>query len=115
MKLKAFAICAALSLLASCGSADRPFQVIVGAHIADPPIENSVIIVKDGVITAIGPQQTVPIPADSTKTSGLGKTAAPAAPNEKLNVGSPADLVLLDANQKVIKTMRAGKWIDATQ
>jgi hypothetical protein len=102
-------------MLASCSSGDRPFQVIVGARVTDPPIENSIIIVKDGVISAIGPQQTVPIPADSTKTNGLGKTAASTNPNGKLSVGSPADLVLLDANRKVIKTMRGGKWIGESQ
>ncbi len=78
----------------------------------DPPIAHSVVIIKDGLISAIGPQQTVPIPADSTKTNGLGKIVAAPDPAGKLVAGGPADLVLLDENQKVVKTMRGGKWID---
>jgi len=109
--LKSLSTLALLCLFASCSSADRPFQVIVGARLTDPPIEHAVVIIKDGVITAIGPQQTVPIPADSTKTSGLGQIVAAPDPGGKLTVGGPADLVLLDENHKVVKTMRAGKWV----
>jgi N-acetylglucosamine-6-phosphate deacetylase len=111
VNLKVISTLAVVCLFSSCSSADRPFQVIVGARLTDPPIDHSVVIIKDGVITAIGAQQTVPIPADSTKTNGLGQIVGAPDPSGKLTVGGPADLVLLDENHKVVKMMRAGKWI----
>jgi hypothetical protein len=107
--------------VAGCAAPAFPTKVIVGATLIDgihPPAPFSVIIVRDGIITGIGPQQTTPIPADSEKTNAIGKFVAPLNKGGKLVAGGPADLVLLaeipPANEtgstSVIRSMRAGKW-----
>ena len=95
-----------LGLLLGCASTPP------SGHIPPGRISNITIgMTKEQVISAIGPQQTVPIPADSTKTNGLWQIVAAPDLNGKLVVGGPADLVLLDEHHKVLKTMRAGKWV----
>jgi imidazolonepropionase-like amidohydrolase len=92
-------------LLAGCTRRDLPVKVIVGATLVDPPIPYSVIIVKDGKITDIGPQQTVPVPTASEKISGVGK----------LQVGASADLLLVSDpkdSATAERTMRGGLWIN---
>jgi len=101
-------------LLAGCTKQDLPVKVIVGAATVDPPIPYAVIVVKDGKIAQIGPQQTVPVPTESEKTSGVGKYVIPIEPNAKLEVGAPADLLLVadpKNSASAERTMRAGNWI----
>jgi hypothetical protein len=105
-------------ILSSCGSSESPeVQAIVGAALYNPPdplLANSVVLVRGGVIVAIGPQQTTPIPAASEKINGLGKTIMPAQPGERLAAGSPATLLLVTGDpgsaHKVERRMTAGRW-----
>jgi hypothetical protein len=102
-------------LLAGCTSRDLPVKVIVGASLLDPPIPYSVIVVKDGKIADIGPQQTVPVPTASEKTSGIGKYVIPLEPGAKLRVGANADLLLVADPRNAAgaeRTMRGGLWIN---
>jgi dihydroorotase-like cyclic amidohydrolase len=102
-------------LLAGCTRRDLPVKVIVGATLVDPPIPYSVIIVKDGKITDIGPQQTVPVPTASEKISGVGKYVIPIQPGAKLQVGASADLLLVSDpkdSATAERTMRGGLWIN---
>ena len=93
-------------------------QAIVGAALYNPPdpiVANSIVLVRGGVIVAMGPQQTVPIPAASAKVNGLGKTVMPAREGERLAVGGPADLLLVSGDpatrsHKVERRMAAGRW-----
>lgn len=78
-------------------------------------VANSIVLVRDGVIVAIGPQQTVPIPAASAKVNGLGKTVMPAREGDHLVVGGPANLLLVIGDpaapdHKVERRMTAGRW-----
>jgi imidazolonepropionase-like amidohydrolase len=112
-------------VLASCsqtGTAD--VQVIVGATVVDAAgkvaIPYSVVVVKDGKIAAAGPQSEVPVPRDSAKTNGIGKFLVPAAPGRRIEVGQPADLLLVAANpvtdpgyrDKIERRMKAGRWVE---
>lgn len=93
-------------------------QAIVGAALYNPPdpvLANSIVLVRDGVIVAMGPQQTVPMPAASVKMNGLGKTVMPAREGERLKVGGPANLLLVtgdpaSSSHKVERRMTAGRW-----
>ena len=101
-------------LLSGCTTHDLPVKVIVGASTVDPPIPFSVIVVKDGKIAEIGPQETVPVPTASEKVSGIGKYVIPLEPGAKLEVGAPADLLLVtdpknSGNPE--RTMRGGLWV----
>jgi hypothetical protein len=108
-----------LLILCSCGPSEEPgTQAIVGAALYNPPdpmVANSIVLVRDGVIVAIGPQQTVPIPAASAKVNGLGKTVMPAREGDHLVVGGPANLLLVIGDpaapdHKVERRMTAGRW-----
>ena len=101
-------------LLAGCSTRDLPVKVIVGAALLDPPIPHSVIVVKEGKIVEIGPQQTVPVPTASEKVSGVGKYVIPIEPGTKLQVGTAADLLLVSDPRNAAtaeRTMCAGQWI----
>ncbi len=60
--------------------ADKAFA-LVGARIADgttrAPMEDGVVIVRDGRIAAVGPRQTVAIPAGTRTIDARGKTIIP--------------------------------------
>lgn len=66
--------------------------IFVGAAL--PPIEHSVVIVENGIIKAIGPQASVPIPTGSRKISGLGRTIAPLDPSKPVRQGDEANFGL---------------------
>ena len=120
---------AALALLVMITSAcadphsGADVKAIVGATLIDgesTQITHSVILVSDGRITAVGPQQSTPIPAGSEKVNGLGKYVVSAKRGVRLERGTPADLLLLSANplespanyEKIERRMVAGKWVD---
>ena len=104
--------------LAACAEPPLPeTKVIVGATLIDgsnPPLAHSIIVVREGRISAVGPQQTTPIPAGSEKVEAYGKFVAPANRGSRLEPGAPADLVLLSENnyEKIERRMVAGKWVD---
>lgn len=92
-------------------------KVIVGATLIDginPPLEHSVIVVREDKISAVGPQQTTPIPAGSEKVEAYGKYVAAATDGLRIVPGGRADLILLSSNDraKIERRMVAGKWVD---
>ncbi len=114
MKLLISVISLLACLSAACTTRNLPVKAIVGATLVDPPIPYSVIVVKDGKIADIGPQQTVPVPTASEKTSGVGKYVIPIQPGDKLQVGSAADLLLVSDPRNSAtaeRTMRGGEWV----
>ena len=117
----------AIVVLAGCSRSDAdsaPVQVIVGAALIDASnriaIPHSVVVVRDGKVQAAGPQSSVPVPRDSAKVNGSGKFLAAAREGEGVEVGKPADLLLLSADpaadpafrSKVIRRMSAGRWVE---
>ncbi len=115
MKLLSSLICLLACSLLACDPAQPPaIKVIVGAALVNPPIPHSVIVIKDGKIVDIGPQQMVPVPTESEKINGIGKYVIPITPGAKLEAGAPADLLLVaDPNRpsNFGRTMRAGQWV----
>ncbi|MEO8130293.1 MAG: hypothetical protein ABI822_24545, partial [Bryobacteraceae bacterium] len=75
--MKIFAVCLLFVFTLACTTRDLPVKAIVGAALVDPPIPFSVIVIADGKIVAIGPQQTVPVPTASEKINGTGKYVIP--------------------------------------
>ncbi len=104
-----FAVCTT-----GCTPSNLPVKVIVGASLVDPPTPFSVIVIKDGKITDIGPQQTVPVPTESEKINGTGKYVIPIESGAKLQVGAAANLLLVTDpknSSTAERTMRGGQWI----
>jgi imidazolonepropionase-like amidohydrolase len=60
-------------------------RLIIGD--ATAPIENGAFVVRDGLITAVGPKGTVAAPAGSTRVDLTGKTVMPALNNVHLHIG----------------------------
>ncbi len=112
--MKILAACLLAACAIACTTSDLPVKVIVGATLLDPPIPFSVIVIQDGKITGIGPQQTVPVPTASEKINGTGKYVIPIGSGAKLQVGATADLLLVTDpknSSSAERTMRGGKWI----
>ena len=115
--MKILAACLLAACTIACTTSDLPVKVIVGATVLDPPIPFSVIVIKDGKIADIGPQQTVPVPTASEKTNGTGKYIIPVERGAILRVGAPADLLLVadpKNRETAERSMRGGKWITST-
>ena len=125
MNMLVLRIVAALALLlAAC--VEPPLvetKVIIGATLIDgvnTPLSHSVIVIREGRISAVGPQQSTPVPAGSEKIDGSGKYVAAASRGMRIEPGAPADLLLLSANpleraenyDKIERRMIAGKWLD---
>jgi imidazolonepropionase-like amidohydrolase len=116
---------AGLALFAAACTEPAPPEtlVIVGATLVEstrPPLPNSVVVIREGRIAALGAQQTTPIPPGSRKFDGTGKYLAAANPGAPLITGEPADLVLFSANplehpanqERIDRRMQAGKWME---
>jgi dihydroorotase-like cyclic amidohydrolase len=102
-------------LLGGCGEpSGADTKVIVGATLLNGTdrMEHSVIVVRDGRIAAMGPQQSTPIPAGSEKVNGIGKYVVSANRGERIAPGAPADLLLMSADARIERRMVGGKWVD---
>ncbi len=111
--------------LDSATSQSSPPIVIAGGTVIDgtpkPPQPNSVIVVRDGKIAAIGAQGSVEIPADAKRTNATGLYVTPGRGGLVLYPGADADIFLLSGNPldnptllgSPMRTMRAGVWTDA--
>ena len=114
MNLVAKAALSALFILAgACESGPQPrFTVIVGA--AYDSIDPAVVVIRDGIISAVGRQQDISIPAGSEKIDASGLTIA-GLENQPLTPGQPANFELLRPDPsgppKVEKVMRNGEWV----
>ncbi|MBI4522078.1 MAG: amidohydrolase family protein, partial [Gemmatimonadetes bacterium] len=99
-------VVAATATLAACAgeqSADGAgATALVGARVIDgtgaQPIENAVILVRDGRIAAVGPQDAVEIPRGATSIDVSGRTIVPGFLNAHGHVGS-TDWMLLPAEE----------------
>ena len=112
--MKILLACLFAACTTGCTTSNLPVKVIVGASLVDPPIPFSVIVIKDGKITDIGPQQTVPVPTESEKINGTGKYVIPIESGAKLQVGAAANLLLVtDPKNSATaeRIMRGGEWI----
>jgi len=67
-----------------------------GARVIDgtdrPPIDNATIVVRDGVVSSIGPAARVTIPAGAERVSLAGKTITPGLVNTHGHVGNTVGL-----------------------
>jgi imidazolonepropionase-like amidohydrolase len=74
-------LAALAKLSASARMAPAPRLAIVGATLEDstgsPALKDSVILIENGVIKAIGPRSQVPVPRDATVLDASGKYAIP--------------------------------------
>jgi hypothetical protein len=110
------AICiAALSACTNPPSTDT--KVIIGATLlngSQPPINNSVVIIKDEVVDAIGTQPMTPIPPGSAKVEAYGKYVIPQEGGE-LRVGGKANLAISSSDPRIHATverrMTNGRWV----
>ncbi len=109
-----------LALLGVSGCQTRPersIKVIIGATLEDgagaAPLPDAVIVVDGSRIRAAGPRASVPIPQDSERIDGSGKTVEPALDGEVIAAGKPANLFLLTADRKIELAMREGHWASA--
>ena len=100
--------------LAACTSPQASgVKVIVGARlIAAPgsaPVEYSVVVVKDGKFSEVGPQSSTPVPKGAEIIRGIGMTIEPAPGGGPIEPGGAADLVLNGGKRRI---MRDGQWIE---
>jgi len=94
--LVALAISAPLAVVFTVsepGSAQSgPVQAFVGATVIDgtgaAPIRNAVIVVRNGVIAALGPADDVDVPEGAARIDSAGKTIVPGLINAHGHVGS---------------------------
>lgn len=113
----------ALLWVSGCGQPSATeTEVIVGATLINPgkpPLEHSVIVVRDRAIFAVGPQQTTPIPPGSRKTEAYGKWITSPG-TTALTPGSPADLLILKTDPRAVpgkrenamREMKNGRWLN---
>lgn len=86
---------------AGCGGG-ASVQAIVGATLMDgtpnPPVEDSVVVIRQGRIAAMGPRAETGVPPGATVISGQGRFVFPLDPEKPLVQDGPADLLLLTVN-----------------
>jgi imidazolonepropionase-like amidohydrolase len=99
-----FALAPALVVLAflaaACGDGHAPrngdVQAFVGATVLDgtgaDPIENGIVLVRDGRIEAVGPEAEVPVPAQARVVALQGRWLLPGLINAHGHVGSARGL-----------------------
>jgi len=105
---------AACALLCGCSNTGTErVTVIVGATLVTGAVEirDSVVVIDGKRIRSLGPRPTTPIPQDSERIDGTGRYLKAEAPVVELAAGQPADLVLLDKDQKIERRMIDGKWV----
>ena len=94
-------ICTAMLLaFAAAPDAQRPVSgpiAIVGAKLVDgtggPAIENAVVLVSGGRISAAGPRARVPVPSGSSVVDAAGKTVIPGLIDVHCHLNQPADVM----------------------
>lgn len=121
--------CLSLSLaviiaLGGCAAPERDLTsyAIVGATLMDGtarvPVDNSVVLIERGRISAMGGASEVKIPSDAKRVNGRGRFVFPRILDQPLNVEGPADLILCDVNpardpdymKKTAGRMEKGRW-----
>ncbi len=121
--------CLSLSLavtigLSGCAAPERDLAsyAIVGATLMDGtaqvPVDNSVVLIEKGRISAMGRVSDVKIPSDAKRVNGRGRFVFPRIIDQSLSVDGPADLILCDVNpardpdylKKTAGRMEKGRW-----
>jgi hypothetical protein len=111
-------------LLCGCAAPERDLAsyAIVGATLMDGtarvPIDNSVVVVEKGRISAMGTASEVKIPGDAKRIYGRGRFIFPLILDQPLKADGPADLILCEANpardpdymKKTTGRMEKGRW-----
>jgi imidazolonepropionase-like amidohydrolase len=115
---------AATLAMTGCAAPERdlPSYAIVGATLMDGtarvPVDNSIVVVERGRISAMGPASEVEVPSDAKRVSGRGRFVFPRIFDQNLSVDGPADLILCDVNpardpdymKKTAGRMEKGRW-----
>lgn len=110
--------------LSGCAAPERDLAsyAIVGATLIDGtarvPVDNSVVLIESGKISAMGPASIVKIPSDAKRVNGRGRFVFPRILDQPLSVDGPADLILCEVNPArdpdYLKTtagrMEKGRW-----
>lgn len=124
---RAGALAALLLSLAGCDRLyhERLVYAITETTLMDggvqPPIEEAVVVIDDGKITAMGPAAEVAIPRNAWRIDGRGKFVFPSSLEQPLQTGGPADLILCTVNpardpdykNKIAGRMDNGRWWSA--
>jgi hypothetical protein len=111
-------------LLCGCAAPERDLASysIVGATLMDGtarvPVDNSVVVIEKGRISAMGPASDVKIPSDAKSINGRGRFVFPLILDQPLKVDGPADLILCEVNpardpdymKKTAGRMEKGRW-----
>jgi hypothetical protein len=101
-------------LCAGCANDGKDrVTVIVGATLiaGTTEVPDSVIVIDGKKIRAVGPRPTTPIPQDSDRIDGTGRTVKADGAVKEIAAGQAADLVLIAAGGKIERRMVDGKWI----
>ena len=107
-----------LAVLAACSQPeDAQVKIVVGATLLEPGkgpvLDHAIVIVDNGVIQAVGPQASVPIPRGSLKINGLGKVIYPLDPARPVRPGDEANFGLYDADPTRTGSSPVGRMVGA--
>jgi imidazolonepropionase-like amidohydrolase len=109
----------------STSTGDSPsIKVLIGATVlpvqGGRPLLDSVIVIEDGKIRAVGERKYIPIPQDSERSDVTGMWFLP-EPGKTLIAGQPADMLVMDGapvgdvfpnSEYVRHRIKAGVWVD---
>lgn len=111
-------------ILGGCAAPERDLAsyAIVGATLMDgtalPPVDDSVVLVENGKIAAMGRASEVHIPGGAKRVNGRRRFVFPRILDQPLSVDGPADLILCEVNpardpdymKKTAGRMEKGRW-----
>ena len=115
---------AVMIALGGCAAPERDLAsyAIVGATLMDGtarvPVDDSIVLVENGKISAMGPASGVKVPSGAKRINGRGRFVFPRVIDQPLSVDGPADLILCDVNpardpdymKKTAGRMEKGRW-----
>jgi len=117
-------ILAACGVMVGCAAPERDLAAyaIVGATLMDgtalPPVDDSVVLIDNGKIAAMGRASEVRIPSGTKRVNGKHRFVFPRILDQPLSVDGPADLILCDVNPArdpdymkwTVGRMERGRW-----
>lgn len=123
-------LCAGLSAVAACSGSNAPQQPPEGAGVTafegarvivgdgTDPIDNAVVLVRDGRITQVGAAGAVAVPEGATRVALAGKTVMPAIVDTHVHLRSQMRETLLEDLQRrayygVVAAMSLGQDVGA--
>lgn len=122
MQAAVIAVFALSACLGACGRRGDQPKVLLNAVLMDgtgrPPVSDSIVVVKDGKVLALGGKDQHPVPADGVLFHLQGKFIFPSDPAVPLKVGGPANLLIVRVNpasdpeyaKKTSGRMTDGHW-----